>query len=395
MFKILSRLFIKNKDDVQNPQVRTAYGILSSVVGILSNMFLAVLKIILGILVGSISILADGVNNLTDSASSVATLIGFHLAKHPADPEHPFGHERIEYITGVVISIFILIIGFFLGENSIKRIISHETMDINNFILLISLLIISIGIKIWQGLFYRSCSKKINSLPLMANAQDSFNDVFATTFVLISILIFYFFEINLDGWFGVAVSLFIIINGIKLMKETISPLIGEAPSPEFTKSITDKIKSYEGILGVHDLVIHSYGPLKTYVTIHVEVDSRENILDIHEKIDKIERDLKRIGYLVTIHMDPIEVDNERTNNLKQLILNILIKIHPMLQIHDFRVIHTNTSTSIFFDLVKPRQLKMTDEMLSSEVINNVKKVCEDYLHQQVDLIINIDQDYVL
>ena len=229
----------------------------------------------------------------------------------------------------------------------------------------------------------------------MANAQDSFNDVFATTFVLISILIFYFFEINLDGWFGVAVSLFIIINGIKLMKETIYPLIGEAPSPEFTKSNTDKIKSYEGILGVHDLVIHSYGPLKTYVTVHVEVDSRENILDIHEKIDKIERDLKRIGYLVTIHMDPIEVDNEITNNLKQLILNILIKIHPMLQIHDFRVIHTTTSTSIFFDLVKPRQLKMTDEMLSSEVINNVKKVCEDYLHQQVDLIINIDQDYVL
>lgn len=395
MFKLLSSLFIKNKDDVHQPKVRTAYGILSSVIGILSNTLLAILKITTGILVGSISILADGINNLSDSASSTATLIGFHLANQPADPEHPFGHERIEYITGVVISIFILVVGILLGKSSIERIISKEKVDISQFILLVVILGISILVKIWQGLFYRKCAKKINSLTLIATSQDSFNDAIATTAVFISILVFYFFQVNLDGWFGLGVSIFIVINGIKLMKETISPLIGEAPSKEFTQFITDKVKSYEGILGVHDLVIHSYGPAKTFVTLHVEVDSRESILESHDKIDKIERDFKRLGYMVTIHMDPVEVADERTNTLKQLVKDELSKIHPQLQFHDFRVIHTNLSTTILFDLVKPQQVKLTDEELSEEVIERIKKICENHLMQPVDFIINIDQDYVL
>ena len=392
---MLEKIFIKNYKDVSNPKVRTSYAILCSIIGIISNILLSASKIILGILSGSISIIADGIDNLSDCASSFATLIGFKLASLPPDPEHPFGHERIEYLTGIFISIFIIIIGVMLGRSSIDGIINGSIINIETFNILVIVLVASILVKLFQFIFYRRISKKINSSTIKASSQDSLNDSIKTFLVLIAIIIFKIWEINLDAWFGLGMSIYIIINGIKLVKEASSPLIGEKPSKEFTKKIIEKIQSYESVLGIHDLVIHNYGPGKTFVTVHVEVDSKGDILESHDMIDNIERDFKEdMDLLVTIHMDPIETNDELTNTLSNSTLNVLMEIDPIIKYHDFRIVKGNTHINVLFDVVVPPKFKMNDEELVFKINELLTPKCEEITKVKVNFIINVDKEFI-
>ena len=392
---MLEKIFIKNHKDVNNSKVRTAYAVMCSIVGIISNILLSASKIILGVLTGSISIIADGIDNLSDCASSIATLIGFKLASLPPDPEHPFGHERIEYLTGIIISILIIIIGVMLGRTSIEGIINKSVMNIESFNILVIVLIASIGVKLFQFLFYRRISKKINSSTIKASSQDSLNDCIKTLLVLISVVILKVWNLNLDAWFGLGMSIYIIINGFKLVKEASSPLIGEPPSKEFTEEISSKILSYDSVLGIHDLVIHNYGPGKTFITVHVEVDSKSSILESHDLMDNIERDFKeQLDLLLTIHMDPIETNDELTNTFSSLTLESLIQIDPIIRYHDFRIVKGNTHINVLFDVLVPQKFKLKDEELVNQIISILKPKCEEIVKIKVNFIINVDKEYV-
>ena len=276
---MIEKIFIKNYEDTKNPKVRAQYGKLCGIVGIISNLILCAVKIISGFLIGSIAIMADGINNLADAGSSIITLIGFKLASMPADKDHPFGHQRYEYITGLIVSLIILVIGILLMKSSIDKLIIFEveTYPKNIAFVTMGILVFAILMKLYQSYFNRKNGKKINSTALIATSQDSLNDCISTSAVLLSTIINYFYaNAFIDGIMGIIVSIFIIISGIKLIKETISPLIGEAPTKEFIDEISSKVLAYDGVLGIHDLVIHTYGPEKVFVTLHVEVDS-----DVH------------------------------------------------------------------------------------------------------------------
>ena len=392
---MLEKIFIKNYKDINNQKVRTKYAVLCSIFGIITNFILCIAKILLGLFTGSISIIADGIDNLSDCASSIATLIGFKLASMPPDPEHPFGHERIEYLTGMIISILIIIIGVMLGRTSIDGIINKSTMNIENFNILLIVLGSSILIKLFQFLYYRSVAKKIKSSTIKANSQDSFNDCIKTIVVLAAVIVLKIWNINLDAWFGLAVSIYIIINGIKLVKEASSPLIGEKPSSDLISAITDKIMGYEGVLGYHDLVIHNYGPGKTFITVHVEVDSDGDILESHDMIDNIERDfMTDLNLSVTIHMDPIQVNDPLTNELQECTLSVLMEINPSVKFHDFRIVKGSTHINVLFDIVVPHKNKLTDEEILRELIKVLKEEYEKITNIEVNIIINIDKEYV-
>jgi cation diffusion facilitator family transporter len=387
MRKLLVRLFIKDYMNYTDPAVRTAYGKLSGVVGIISNIFLSVIKLITGFLVASVSIMADGINNLSDAASSIITLIGFKMSSLPPDKDHPYGHQRLEYITGMVVSFIILVVGGVLLKTSIEKIIRPEAMETSPAIFII--LGVSMLIKFWQSRFYRTNGKLINSQALMSTSVDSLNDVIATFAVLVSLLVFEFAQVNIDGYIGVLVSLFIIFSGIKLLKETVSPLIGEAPSQEFIEKITKEILSYPGVLGIHDLVIHSYGPAKTFITVHVEVDCRVDVVVSHDVIDNIEHDfLEKYNINLVIHMDPIDTVNEETLKLRDFVRDVLETIDPVLGFHDFRVVHGPTHANIIFDVVMPINFPKTAEALKAEITAKIKAKNKKY-----NPVITIDRDY--
>ena len=396
MFKIFEYLFITKKyNDTEMTSVkRSAYGTLTSLLGIICNFILCAVKIVCGLLSGSISLLADGINNLTDSAASVTTLIGFKLASAPADGKHPYGHERIEYICGMFVSLFILLVGVLLGKSSIEKIISKEAMDLSKFYLLLAILLFSILIKLWMGLVYKKVGKKINSTAISATAQDSFNDCISTAAVLVSLVIAKFTNLNIDGWLGVAVSIFILVNGVKLVFETVSPLIGEAPDEEDVMKLVDKIKSYEGVLGIHDLVYHSYGPKKTFVTVHVEVDAKVDILHSHEIIDQIERDIyNNDGIELTIHLDPIETNDEYTNKIKD-VLNCVISKYEGISFHDFRIVKGEKHVNVLFDIVKPFDYELSAKELKESIINQFIEKAKEVDDVEYGLIVEVDNNYL-
>lgn len=389
MFKLLSKLFIKNREMINDAKVRTAYGALCGAVGIASNLFIAGIKILAGLLSGSIAIIADGINSLTDGGSSVITLLAFRFANAPADPEHPFGHERLEYISGLLVSIIILIIGGFLAESSIKKIINPSPIETNNFYFLLVILITAIFIKIWQCLFYRKAGKKINSKALIASSFDSLTDVLSTISVLVSLIIAHLWGILIDGYIGLAVSLFIIYSGIKLVKDTISPLLGEAPSDELVQMIKNKLSTYKDVLGYHDLVIHSYGPANNFVTVHVEVDANIDIIISHEMIDTIEQDfLNDLNVNVVIHLDPIVIDEE-TMSLKEKVSDIIKEIDPLINFHDFRVVKGIKQTKILFDVAVPNKFRIKDKDLRELLTTKIQQINENF-----SVYIVIDHNYL-
>lgn len=388
MVKLLGKLFIKDYQNYNNPSVRTSYGKLSGIVGIISNLFLCIIKIVTGVLIGSFSYIADGINNLSDAGSSIVTLIGFKLASEPADADHPFGHQRVEYLTGLIVSFIIVAIGLLLMKSSIESIINPGEGAAFSVISVI-ILGVSIVIKCLQSLFYRKVGKLINSTAVMATSVDSLNDCISTGAVLVASIVSLLTDLKLDGWMGCVVSLFILVSGYKLVKESMSPLIGEKPSKELVDDIVKRILDYPKVLGIHDLVIHSYGPGKIFATIHVEVDCEENILVVHDQIDNIEHDFREnLGINLVIHMDPIDTKDENTQELKEEAFRIIQSIDPKLNFHDFRVVIGETHTNVLFDVLVPVRYPMADKDLK----NLIDKKFKEY-NPKINTVLVIDHDY--
>ena len=400
MVNLLRKLFIKNYQNVEDPNVRQKHGFLASFVGIITNLLLVIFKLAVGVLIFSVSIITDALNNLTDMGSSIVNLFGFKLANKPADKEHPFGHERIEYIAGLIISFVVIAIAVVLGYTSVMKLINNTGTDYSNSTVNIAMFIIlgvAIITKVYQGLFYRKIAKIIDSVSLKASAQDSINDVITTSAVLVATIVEYIFYINgydvhIDGWMGLAVSIFIIITGIKLLIETSNPLIGVTPDSNLVHSVVQDILAYPNVLGVHDLMCHSYGPTKLFMTIHVEVDYRRDILVSHDLIDNIEKEISaKYNVLLTIHMDPIVLDSPQINELKVKTQEILSRFPEgeKLSFHDFRTVEGPTHTNILFDVVIPTESKISDDELLKYLKLEFKKINPTYF-----LVINFDRNYV-
>lgn len=391
MTKLLRKLFIKDYLNVTDTKVREKHGILASIVGIITNLILTTFKILIGVITASISIIADALNNLTDMASCFVNLFGFKLANKPADKEHPFGHERIEYIAGLIISFVIIALAVVLGYTSVLKIINKEaTTNINVWTFVI--LGAAILIKVWQSFFYRGIAKAINSVSLKASAQDSLNDVISTSVVLIVSIICYCTQgkVDLDSYAGILVALFIIYSGIKLVIETANPLIGITPDNELVKQVVSDILAYPGVLGIHDLMCHSYGPTKVFMTIHVEVDASIDVSVSHDLIDNIENEIgKKHNLMLTIHMDPIDTKSEETQKLREKAKEILTNLDSSLTFHDFRVVKGETHTNILFDVVLSFDSKLKEEEVLSYLKSEFKKLNPHY-----NLVVKIDRDFV-
>lgn len=386
MIQKLIQRFIPNWQDTQNAAVRERYGTLAASVGILSNIFLFIIKILTGLVFNSIAITADAVNNLSDAGSSVITLLAFKIAGKPADIEHPYGHARMEYISGMAVSFIIILLGLQLMNSSFQKILHPEQMTVS--ILTYVVLMISILTKLWQGTFNRVLGKKISSEALLATSADSMNDVFATSAVLLSTIVYQFTSIPIDGWMGMAVAVFITISGIKLVMETGNPLLGEAPDPQFIRELESSITSYDGVIGIHDLQVHNYGPGRTFASVHAEVPAHEDILVSHDIIDNIEREVgKQMGINLVIHMDPVITDDEQINQLKDQIRSLVKSIDPELSIHDFRVVSGPSHTNLVFDVVVPPKFSTTDGELKQQIYTEAKKLGNYFC------VITVDHNY--
>lgn len=362
--KFLHKLFIKDYQDTQNPTVRFRYGLVAGIFGIISNALLCVFKLIVGIIGNSITIIADAINNLSDAGSSVVTLVGFKLSATPPDKDHPFGHARYEYITSLLVSVTVLFIGILLLKSSIEKCISPEEVSVNAYTYIV--LGAAIVMKLVQMLIYIDFSKAINSGALKASAADSRNDVMTTLAVLISTVVIDVAgdkispKVSVDGIMGIAVSAFIIVSSILLVKEAISPILGEKPPKELVDKIIAKILSYDGVIGVHDLVVHSYGENHCFVVAHVEVPADVEITKSHDIIDNIEHDLwNEMHVRITIHMDPVDTKNKQLAELKLRAQTALANLDENLSLHDFRLVSGETHTNMLFDVVIPYDSKIT------------------------------------
>lgn len=387
MSDFLIRHFIKNCENTNDAHVRDSYGQLSGIVGIIANAIICTLKIITGLIFSSIAIVADGINNLSDAANSVITLIGFRLSAKPADKDHPFGHARYEYISGLLVSFIIILIGLSLLKSSVIKIISPETADFG--ILTVAVLILSIMVKLWLYLFNKKISKAIDSLTVMATARDCINDVFSTSGVLISLLIGYFFQIQIDGIAGTVISLFVIISGIGLVNDTLSPLLGEGPKEELVKMLESEICEYPSVIGIHDLVVHNYGKNKCFATVHVEVPAKQSITKSHDIVDTIENEiLHKHGIHMVIHMDPVETDNVEVLFLKDSVTKKIKELSSELSIHDFRVAFGDTHNNIIFDVVVPVDFYLSDNETEAKIDSLVKEI-----DKKNNAVIKIDKKY--
>lgn len=352
MTNLLLRLFVKNYHDIDNPAVHSAIGKLAGVTGIVCNILLFAGKLLTGLAISSISIVADAVNNLSDASSSLVTLLGFRLAQKPADKDHPYGHARYEYLSGLVVSAMILFIGAELVKSSIDKMIHPAAVEFS--ITTFAILLISICIKLWMALFYASLGKHIHSITLRATSLDSRNDVIATAAVLIGGLISHFFSLNIDGYVGLAVAVFILYSGINIARETISPLLGKQADKELVENIGKIVLSNDKVLGIHDLLVHDYGPGQTFASVHVEFSAEEDPLICHDMIDDIECAVfEKLNVHLVIHYDPVLVNDSEWNEVKHCVETIINKISPELSMHDFRMVRGANQTKIVFDIAVP------------------------------------------
>lgn len=385
MITLLSSFFIKNKNDYQNPETRNAYGKLCGFVGIFLNICLFAGKLAAGLLSHSIAIIADAVNNLSDAASSAITLIGFKISGQKPDKDHPYGHGRVEYIAGLLISVAIVFMGFELIRSSIDKILHPQ--DLTCDMMTIAILFASILVKIYMFLYNKSIGKKINSVVMDATAIDSLSDTIATSVVLVSTLIFYFTNVNIDAICGILVGLFILYSGCNAAKETISPLLGQPPKPEFINKVKEIVLAHEEILGIHDMIVHDYGPGRIMTSLHAEVDSKGDIMEIHDLIDQIETEIQeKCLCQAVIHMDPILVNDPYTDELKQKVSSIIYELDPDIHFHDFRVVKGNTHTNIIFDILLPFEYKYSDEYVLHFIKEKISLLDEHFCG-----VINIDK----
>ena len=372
MITLLSNLFIKNKSEMKNPTVRQAYGMLCGGVGIFLNLMLFAGKFLAGLLSSSIAITADAFNNLSDAGSSIITLLGFKIAGQKPDPEHPFGHGRVEYISGLGVSVLILLMGIELVKGSVSKIIHPEELTFSPVIIVI--LLASILVKCYMFYYNRTLGKELDSAAMSATAMDSISDCLATTVVLIATLVGHFTSITIDGWCGLLVGLFICRAGIMAAKETIGPLLGQPPSPEFVEQVSNIVMSYEEVIGLHDLIVHDYGPGRVLISLHAEVPADGDILTLHDVIETIEQELKTtLNCHAVIHMDPVQVGDEETDRLKAMVKDIIAQIDSSLTIHDFRIVTGPTHTNLIFDVVTPFDFRLTDSELTALIQEKVKQ----------------------
>ena len=386
MIEFLIRRFVPDWQQVQRTDVRERYGTLAAAVGILSNIFLCIIKGLIGLFSGSIAVTADAVNNLSDAGSSVITLLAFKIAGKPADEEHPYGHARMEYISGMAVSFIIILLGLELMGSSFEKILHPEEVGVSALTYLVP--IVSIAPKLWQGMFNRSLGKRISSEPLQATAADSLNDVFSTGAVLLSTLVYQFTAIPIDGWVGMLVAIFITVSGVKLIMETGSPLLGQAPDPQMVRELEEKITAYDGVIGIHDLQVHNYGPGRVFATVHAEVPANRDILVSHDIIDNIEREVgHEMNLNLVIHMDPVVTDDERLNQLHAQVQQIVAGIDSNLSMHDFRAVFGPTHTNLVFDVVVPPGFSLSDSELSRRIEQQVQTLGSYFC------VITVDHNY--
>ncbi len=388
MTSLLMKLFLKSKQEETAAQKRERYGNFASIVGVLSNLLLFVMKILIGVASSSVSIIADAVNSLSDSASSLITLFGFKLSGKPADADHPYGHARMEYISGLIVSVLILFFGLQLMQSSIQKILNPAPMQFQAITLVV--LGLSILIKVWQCLFYRKIGHLMNSMTLLATSVDSRNDILSSGAVLLAVVITRLTGFDLDGYMGAVVAVLILISGIKMVKDTGSILLGTAPTRELVDSIYKKILSYEQIIGLHDLSVHSYGANKCFASVHCEVPAEQDIMLSHDIIDNIERDfLKEYGIQLVIHLDPVVTNDVRTNELKAKVEEIIANIPMGVSMHDFRVVWGISHSNLIFDIVVPFGAAWSDEKIIGHIDEEIKNLDAAY-----HAVITVDHTYV-
>ena len=378
MTEILVRLFIKDRDNVRSPEVRRAYGTLGSVVGIILNIILAAGKCIVGLLFGAISLTADGINNLSDAGSQIISFISFKMAAKPADRDHPFGHARIEYVASMIVSFFILLVGWNVLSESVAKIFDNEIKTKFSWIMII-VLGVSVVVKLWLCIFNRQLADRIGSAVMKATAADSLSDAIATAAVLAAMLVFKFTGFDADGYMGVIVAVIIFIAGIKILNETKNAILGESADPEIVDSVKKIVAEFPDALGIHDMVVHSYGPGQTIVTLHIEVDGERSVFDSHDMIDSIERRLNvELGIQSNIHMDPIVTNDIEVSRMRDVVRALVKEIDDRLDIHDFRFVRGVTHTNLIFDVNAPFELKISDSDLKREIAKRISEYNEEY-----------------
>ena len=387
MTQLLIHLFVRHPDDTKNAAVRTAYGNLASLVGMACNLLLCLGKLAAGTLFGSIAIMADALNNLSDASSNVVSLVGFRLAAKGPDEKHPYGHARYEYLAGLVVCVTILAIGLSLLKESALKVL-HPTAVVFSW-LSVGVLAASIGVKLWMSRFNKTIGQRINSETLMATAADSRNDVLTTSAVLLSTVLSHLTGWDvLDGLMGVAVAAFILWSGWGLMMDTLSPLLGESPSPELVEHIEHTVMSYPGVLGVHDLMVHDYGPGHQFASLHIEFPAEADPLEAHDIIDNIEREVgTQMNINLVIHMDPVVIDDEPTNRLREQVQQIVTDIDPQLSMHDFRAVFGPTHTNLVFDIAVPPAFSLSDSELEQLIERRAKEMGSYFC------VITIDHNY--
>ena len=388
MIRFLARHFIKDSENISSPAVRRAYGILCGCVGIGLNLLLFAGKLLAGILSRSIAVTADAVNNLSDAGSSVVTLLGFKLAAQAPDQDHPFGHGRLEYISGLVVSMVILLMGAELGKTSLEKILHPEPVDFSP--LAAGILCASILVKLYMVLYNRRIGRRIQSAAMAATAADSLSDCLATATVLLGALAGHFWNLHLDGWCGAAVALFILWTGFGAARETINPLLGQPPSPEFVEQIRSLVRAQPQIIGIHDLIVHDYGPGRRILSLHAEVPASGDILELHDVVDALERQLnEELGCLATIHMDPVVNDGGATSEARERVQAVVRVIDPAISIHDFRMVPGPVHTKLIFDAEVPYRFALTDQEVRRRIQSAVRALDENW-----SAVVEVEKSYV-
>ena len=389
MTEFLVKRFVKNHNEIEKMTVRTAYGVLASVVGIVCNVFLFFVKFAIGSIMNSISIIADGFNNLSDAGSSVISFVGVKMASKPADEEHPFGHGRMEYVSALIVAFLVMEVGFSFLKDAISKI--RHPQDLQFHLISTCILILSVGVKLWLGMFNKKLGTKIDSKVMLATAEDSMGDVLATSATILSILVYRIFGINIDGFIGIGVSLVVMKAGIGIAKDTIEPLLGEAVPNDVYKKITAFVESFDGVVGTHDLIVHNYGPGRSMASLHAEVPNDVDIEVSHEIIDRIEREaIHEIGIYLVIHMDPIEMKDENSIAAKKILEETLRELDPQCSIHDFRMVDGEKQVNLIFDMVVPIHYdKEQRKQLCKQIRKTMQAVDERY-----QCVIVVESSYI-
>lgn len=382
------RFFIRNSEQIQDPSVRAKYGVLTGTMGILLNLCLFAAKFIAGFLTASIAVTADAFNNLSDAGSSVVTLVGFRMAGKPADSRHPFGHGRVEYLAALIISVAILLVGLELLKSSFEKVLHPEPVEFR----LISVIILaaSVLVKLFMAWYNRKLGRKIDSTAMRAVSVDSLTDAIATSAVLLGVLAAHFLQWQLDGWLGLLVALFIMYTGFSTIRDSLSPLLGQAPDPAFVREVEDIVLGHVPVMGVHDLIIHDYGPGRCIISLHAEVPASANFLEIHDVIDHIELELRsRFGCDATIHADPIAIEDEETLRLFQQVCALAASIDPAVTIHDFRMVEGPTHTNLVFDVRVPYKFRVADAEVAQRIRDGVQSIDSRYF-----AVLRVERDFL-